>query len=570
MCKKSSSAQGTIEYLLIVGVVVVVSLVVVGLLTGFLSQGSQVNSISSRAYWQSQSLAIIDSVQDNNGKLLIVVRNNSSENLTLGSVVVNGAIYDVEDILLASQSSKSIYLNKSNSDLQSGNAEISFNYISESGLAKTQVGSTPLLTTIVPAITASENVSKLVEEDCFDWNGLLLVHPVCSCDDLNKIDYNSTTLTWNYSLQNNINFTNCDSSYTTGSGWKPIGDNSTGTTATRFSGTFKGNDYTIKNLYIYRPDSNYVGLFGYVSAATKDINDIGMVDSNINGFWYVGGITGYQGKINNSYNTGAIRGGRYVGGLSGGYAAVNNSYNSGTVIGSSYYTGGINGAYGAVNNSYNTGVITGTTYVAGITAYYGTINKSYNTGTITGGNSVGGINAGFGTTTNSYNTGTVYASLHAGGVNAYGGSVRNSYNTGTIRSTGIYAGGISGREVTITNSYNAGYVRGTTYVGGILGSGNSVLVTNSFSTGTVIGTADVNGAIGSKGSGSWINLYWHDSNSFDNGVTCNPLGDLNCTRLTDLNYSLLYNSSTPIFTTNPAWDANWVWSGSAYPRLAWE
>ena len=81
-----------------------------------------------------------------------------------------------------------------------------------------------------------------VVADCFDWGGVS-VHPLCSCDDLNTIDFNSSTLGWTYELQNNIDFVNCDSSYTTGEGWTPIG-----TLGVYFSGDFLGNNKKIKSL----------------------------------------------------------------------------------------------------------------------------------------------------------------------------------------------------------------------------------------------------------------------------------------------------------------------------------
>ncbi len=90
--------------------------------------------------------------------------------------------------------------------------------------------------------------------DC--WNDSISPHPICSCDDLNNI---RNHLNWEYELQNDIDFSACDASYTSGAGWEPIGDNSN-----KFTGNFDGNNHIISNLYINLPTEINVGLFGYI------------------------------------------------------------------------------------------------------------------------------------------------------------------------------------------------------------------------------------------------------------------------------------------------------------------
>lgn len=51
-----------------------------------------------------------------------------------------------------------------------------------------------------------------------------------------------------------------DTYWNDGEGWQPIG-----TYADAFHGIFEGNGYVIRNLYIDRPDSEYVGLFGHLT-----------------------------------------------------------------------------------------------------------------------------------------------------------------------------------------------------------------------------------------------------------------------------------------------------------------
>ena len=104
-------------------------------------------------------------------------------------------------------------------------------------------------------------------------------------------------------------------------GWTPIGDNSTISSATWFQGNFDGNGNVIKNLFINRPATDYIGLFGYVNGAT--IERLGIENCNITGHNLVGGLVGetqYGGTnvfIRYCYVTGNINGNYDVGGLMG-------------------------------------------------------------------------------------------------------------------------------------------------------------------------------------------------------------------------------------------------------------
>lgn len=104
-------------------------------------------------------------------------------------------------------------------------------------------------------------------------------------------------------------------------------------TASKFTGTFDGNNCNILNLTIdtHGVSNNYLGLFGktdtnciITNLSIEDINIIGGYDSryigglaginggsisdccatgNFDGHWYIGGLTGYNlhGSITNSY-----------------------------------------------------------------------------------------------------------------------------------------------------------------------------------------------------------------------------------------------------------------------------
>ena len=207
-----------------------------------------------------------------------------------------------------------------------------------------------------------------------------------------------------------------------------------------FGGHYNGGGFTIAGLYTEAGTTSsysYQGLFGYIKGTTSnfaEIHDVGIIDSNIQGYRYIGGIAGYaySSTITNCYNTGSVTGPSYVGGIAG-YASrgtsITNCYNTGSVTGSNNYVGGIAGyAYSSstITNCYNTGSVTGSNdYVGGIAgdAYSSTsITNCYNTGSVTGSSYVGGI-AGYasqGTSiTNCYNTGSVTGSSYVGGIAGY-------------------------------------------------------------------------------------------------------------------------------------------------------
>ena len=246
---------------------------------------------------------------------------------------------------------------------------------------------------------------------------------IYTADDLNNIR-NNMTRTANYSLANDIDLN--VSPYKDGNGWLPIG-----TDTNAFAGIFNANGHIIRNLYINRSSTDYVGLFGYVNKYAQ-INDLNLVDVNVRGKTYVGAIAGmsYTGKILRSNVTGLVNATSYVGGLVGyqysgsttysysncsvtssstGYIGgligyldsgnVSYCYSSGAVTGGSFAGGAIgysSGASSFVAYNYSTSPVSGATYVGGFVGYInsGVISTNYSIGTVTGSSSVGGLVGG--------------------------------------------------------------------------------------------------------------------------------------------------------------------------------
>ena len=258
--------------------------------------------------------------------------------------------------------------------------------------------------------------------------------------------------------------------------WNAIGEyNRSDYKTYYFRGNFDGGGYTISGLYTQPgTSSNYSnqGLFGYVSGTSSsvyaEVHDVGIIDSNIRGYQYVGAIIGSASsytKIYNCYNESSVSGYENIGGIVGyssQYGSYENCYNEGTIVGSYSSVGGIAGE--CLNNTK--------------------INNCYNEGKIrckSGG--AGGIAASISTgceISNSYNTGEIYG----GGAGGAGGIVRTC-----------------GSNSSIDSCYNLGFIRGSSEVGGIAGSSSGPGIKKSYNEGEVLGLLDkIGGIAGSIGS----------------------------------------------------------------------
>ena len=204
-----------------------------------------------------------------------------------------------------------------------------------------------------------------------------------------------------------------------GKGWHPIigqgGD-------PPFTGTFNGQGYEIRDLFINLPGIGNIGLFSIVGEEGR-IENIGIVNADVTSTAYIGGLVGVNiGTVSNSYSTGSLTGVSVVGGLVGqNDGTVSNSYSTGDVTSNSVAGGLMGGNTGTVSNSYSTGSLTCDSWVGGLTASNtGTVSNSYSTGSVTGNDRVGGlIAANAGTVSNSYSTGSVTGNDHVGGLIGY-------------------------------------------------------------------------------------------------------------------------------------------------------
>ena len=147
--------------------------------------------------------------------------------------------------------------------------------------------------------------------------------------------------------------------WTSGNGWLPIGVS----LDRLFQAAFEGNDHTIANLYINRSGDNQPevsGLFGFNEGGA--ISRIGLVNVDISGADYVGGLAGVSDAlISSSYATGSVSGQSQTGGLIGNNnGSITSSYATSSVSGGDGVVGGLVGDNGGiVTTSYASGNVSG-------------------------------------------------------------------------------------------------------------------------------------------------------------------------------------------------------------------
>lgn len=231
-------------------------------------------------------------------------------------------------------------------------------------------------------MSATHKITAIFAKEIWDWS------------DLDAIRDN---LGGSYCLMNNLvsttaNYTELVSATANdGNGWPPIG-----TEDHPFTGSFYGEGYEIRDLFINRPEENEVGLFGFVDGAGI-IENVGVVNAAVTGNYCVGSLVGYnkKGTVTDSYSSGSVEGYKRVGGLVGwNQHTVSNSYST-IGVGDARSVGGLVGYNtGTVSNSYSSGSVEGYQYIGGLVGtnhLLGAVINSYSSTTVEGETLVGGL-----------------------------------------------------------------------------------------------------------------------------------------------------------------------------------
>ena len=285
-----------------------------------------------------------------------------------------------------------------------------------------------------------------------------------------------------YELAADLDFSG--STWASGMGWEPIGASN----SVAFTATFDGGapTYTISDLFINRPSTNEVGLFGY-TGLDNEIRNVELLDVNVTGWTYVGALVGWSiSPIENSDVAGTVSGGWYVGGLVGlSDRAITVSTASTTVTASGGVSGGLVGySRFSIGNSHAGGAVNGVGDAGGLVGW--------NAADISGSSADGIVTA----------TGDVSGGLV--GRNE-GAEITDSHAGGAVSGVGWVGGLVGLNDDTIKRSTASGPVTGTgDNVGGLVGS-NSGLIYNSYADGTVKSSGhQVGGLVGANAAGTLI------------------------------------------------------------------
>ena len=251
-----------------------------------------------------------------------------------------------------------------------------------------------------------------------------------------------------------------------GPGWDPIGTFVDRDQESTFRAVLDGNGHRIAGLHVDRPETDYVGLFGATFALIEDLR---LVDVDVAGARYVGGLVGYArtpyiGRtITGCLVTGKVEGVFEVGGLLGRSNQI-------------------------VEASFSTAAVTGTDNVGGVVGgAVGEVRRSFATGTVSGESTVGGlVGLGF----------KVVASYAAGRVEGRGGRGKNCGSGGGI-------GGLAGTACfdVFHASYATGRVAGSGVAGGLVGTPVDSALGSSYWDAETSGSAVGVGADDADGDG---------------------------------------------------------------------
>lgn len=296
-----------------------------------------------------------------------------------------------------------------------------------------------------------------------------------------------------FKLMDNIDLTSWINDNNPTEGWQPIGIESS-----PFQGILDGNNKTISGLKINRGETNYIGLFGYVSKAT--FKNFTLNGSTIVGAYYTGTLVGCASGVTMSgikVNFTSVKGQNYTGGLIGlcktsavSISSTNVNTSIITFTGkSNYYRGGIIGGASSattITSCKQNGPVKGSQNCGGIIGYSTntlTIKSTSSKGDVTGGgtniSNIGGLIG------HSTKTVTVTSCSHEGNV------------TGSVGNIGGIIG-LSEQTVSLTSTTSTGDVTGVDCVGGVVGQCDKATVTKCSSVGNIVGNAGVGGLVGKK------------------------------------------------------------------------
>lgn len=372
--------------------------------------------------------------------------------------------------------------------------------------------------------------------------------------DVTDLQNMNNDLTAYYELEGDID-ASITSTWNAGAGFLPVGNS-----VNDWRGHFDGKGYTISGLFINRPLSDEIGLFGRAgnNGGTFVIQNVTLLNVNITGDDFVGALIGNvwgceNGLVSNCHSSGTITGDVTVGGLGGDWSSDNvagctmsiiNCSSSCTVSGRQS-VGGLLGIYwgdGEITDCFATGDVT-TNAVWGFgggligqisagTSSNLTVSHCYATGNVNdagaGGRYEGGFSGqiGQGNIQDCYATGDVntseqllggFVGFHSAGTITRCYAMGDATSTGGTGQVGGFVGENDGTIVRCFATGNAADAAGSWAVGGFAGDNDAGTCTDCFARGNAVGGEAVGGFVGSN-VGTVENCYSTGTTTTDAGV----------------------------------------------------
>ncbi len=250
--------------------------------------------------------------------------------------------------------------------------------------------------------------------------------------------------------------------------WMPIGNNSTNTDESRFTGIFEGNNHTIANLWVNGTFSD-TGLFG-VTDGTVEIRNVGVISGSVHSSSSAaarsGGLVGSSGgslMIVNSYfsGSGGVSSFSISSSRSGGLVGSSSSSAASLMIVNSYFSGSGGISTSASSVSYSGGLVgskNGGSRLTIINSYFsgsGTISSSALSASLTPSSSSGGLVGDYSTNVNNANISLTIVNSYFSGSGRVSSSASQSSPSrfSPVSSSGGLVGSFFTGTLTVTNGY---------------------------------------------------------------------------------------------------------------------
>jgi hypothetical protein len=392
---------------------------------------------------------------------------------------------------------------------------------------------------------------------------------------------------------------------------RPIGNS-----IVKFTGSFNGQGFVIRNAAINLPNKDIIGLFGSIDDDGL-IENLGVEDANVIGTQFIGALAGINsGTLSNCYSTGFIDANSfaYIGGLVGlcFNGTISNCRSTANISGTGSCIGGLVGynSGGTIVNCRSIGAVTDIdsndfgSCAGGLVGdnVFGTISKCYSTGSVSAASTsetayiaIGGLvgDSGYDSIiSDSYADSDIFVDCNSSSIDICAGGLAGVKICSDVigcRSKGnitcnlgddpnCYAGGLIGLNVWqfVENCYSTSVIAATEfvvpdqnnsdyYIGGLIGSNEDGDVVNCYAAGAVAGSSCAGGLVG-YGPSDYVTASFWDTQTTGQSISAGGTGK----NTADMKTLSIFTSAGWDFSYADGDPADWFIQVDEYPILTWQ